>query len=71
MFHSIVASKMPLSKKKCYAMPIQSKVKLYTAEELDLRDISDKSYEKLGKRSQGCVFVGFRALSGCHYSCLI
>jgi ATP-dependent helicase YprA (DUF1998 family) len=31
-------------------MPIQSKVKKYTAEELDLGLISDKAYEKFGKR---------------------
>ena len=31
-------------------MPLQSKVKQYTPEELDLHVISDKSYEKLGKR---------------------
>jgi hypothetical protein len=37
------------TKKHC-AMPIQSKVKQYTAEELDFGLISDKAYEKLGKR---------------------
>jgi ATP-dependent helicase YprA (DUF1998 family) len=31
-------------------MPTQSKVKQYTAEELDLGLISDKAYERLGKR---------------------
>jgi ATP-dependent helicase YprA (DUF1998 family) len=31
-------------------MPVQSKVKQYTAEELDLALLSDKCFEKLGKR---------------------
>lgn len=31
-------------------MPVQSKVKQYTADELDLALISDKAFEKLGKR---------------------
>lgn len=31
-------------------MPLQSKVKQYTAQELDLGLISDKAYEVLGKR---------------------
>jgi ATP-dependent helicase YprA (DUF1998 family) len=31
-------------------MPIQAKVKQYTAEELDINLISDKAYEKLRKR---------------------
>ena len=39
-----------MSQKNYYAMPLQSKVKQYTPEELDLHVISDKSYEKLGKQ---------------------
>ena len=31
-------------------MPIQSKVKQYTPEELNMGLLSDKAYEKLGKR---------------------